>query len=172
VDPFYRARLIRHLTLAGGHLAAESVQDPDLKSAVTPEVAGSSPSLPFVFPVPSVSDRPPSLRYDGVRESVLRSFYKCQPSDPGSVGVVPRADYADPPPELARLGSAIRMLRERQGLKQIEVATAAGMTESQVSDIERGQNNPGWILVVRLVVNGIGVSLSEFAVAYEESSAG
>jgi transcriptional regulator with XRE-family HTH domain len=33
-------------------------------------------------------------------------------------------------------------LREREGLKQIELATAAGMTESQISDIERGKNNP------------------------------
>jgi hypothetical protein len=50
-------------------------------------------------------------------------------------------DYAR---TLVALGTA---LREREGLKQIELATAAGMTESQISDIERGKNNPGWLLV-------------------------
>lgn len=80
---------------------------------------------------------------------------------------MPRADYDEPPPELANLGRALRELRERQGLKQIEVATAAGMTESQVSDIERGKNNPGWLLVTRLVADGLGLTLGDLVGAYE-----
>jgi transcriptional regulator with XRE-family HTH domain len=40
-------------------------------------------------------------------------------------------------------------------LKQIELAAAADATESQVSDIERAQNNPGWILITRLL-DGLG----------------
>lgn len=80
---------------------------------------------------------------------------------------VPRADYDDPPSELLRLGCAVRALRKQQGLKQIELATAAGITESQVSDIERGKNNPGWRLIVRIIVVGLGLSISDFARAYD-----
>jgi transcriptional regulator with XRE-family HTH domain len=82
---------------------------------------------------------------------------------------MPRANYDDPPTELVRLGIALRELRERQGFKQIEVATAAGMTESQVSDIERGKNNPGWLLLTRLLNDGLGLPVSELAEAYERA---
>ncbi len=79
---------------------------------------------------------------------------------------VPRARYDTPPPELARLGAALKVLREERGLKQIEVASGADMTESQVSDIERGRNNPGWLLVMRLLA-GLGVDLDDLVVAYK-----
>jgi transcriptional regulator with XRE-family HTH domain len=79
---------------------------------------------------------------------------------------VPRARYDDPPPELLRLGLAVRTLRERKGLKQIELATAAGATESQVSDIERGKNNPGWRLIVRIVEDGLDLTVGDLADAY------
>jgi transcriptional regulator with XRE-family HTH domain len=79
---------------------------------------------------------------------------------------VPRANYEEPPPELLRLGGAVKELRKQQGLKQIELATAAGMSESQISDIERGKNSPGWRLLVR-VIDGLGVSLAEFGQAYD-----
>ena len=84
---------------------------------------------------------------------------------------MPRADYEDPPPRLRALGAALRELREREGLKQIELATAAGMTESQVSDIERGKNNPGWLLVARMVEDGLGLGMGELAAAYERALA-
>ena len=80
---------------------------------------------------------------------------------------MPRADYDDPPSELLRLGRAVCALRKQQGLKQIELATAAGITESQVSDIERGKNNPGWRLIVRIVVDGLGLGVSDLARAYD-----
>jgi transcriptional regulator with XRE-family HTH domain len=82
---------------------------------------------------------------------------------------VPRADYDDPPSELLRLGRAVRALRTQQGLKQIELATAAGISESQVSDIERGKNNPGWRLVARIVVDGLGLAISDLARAYDRA---
>lgn len=83
---------------------------------------------------------------------------------------MPRASYDDPPVELLRLGRALKGLREGQGLKQIEVATAAGMTESQISDIERGKNNPGWLLLVKLVESGLGLSMGELVNAYEQAA--
>jgi transcriptional regulator with XRE-family HTH domain len=80
---------------------------------------------------------------------------------------MPRASYEEPPAELVHLGAALRELREGKDLKQIELATAAGMTESQVSDIERGKNNPGWLLVMRLLVDGLGADLGDLTVAYK-----
>lgn len=80
---------------------------------------------------------------------------------------VPRANYDDPPPELTQLGAALKELREKRGLKQIEAASGADMTESQVSDIERGKNNPGWLLLIRLLVDGLDANLGDLATAYE-----
>jgi transcriptional regulator with XRE-family HTH domain len=87
----------------------------------------------------------------------------------GSVPTMPRARYDDPPPELVHLGHALRELRESAGLKQIEIATAASMTEGQVSDIERGKNNPGWRLIVRIVNDGLGLTIADFAEAYAKA---
>lgn len=82
---------------------------------------------------------------------------------------VPRARYDTSPPELAHLGIALKALREERGLKQIEVASGADMTESQVSDIERGKNNPGWLLLMRLLVDGLDADLRDLASAYERA---
>jgi transcriptional regulator with XRE-family HTH domain len=82
---------------------------------------------------------------------------------------MPRADYREPPDELMRLGAAIRELRKQRGFKQIELATAAGVTESQVSDIERGKNNPGWSLLMRLM-DGLSLPVSDLADAYERAA--
>jgi transcriptional regulator with XRE-family HTH domain len=84
---------------------------------------------------------------------------------------VPRADYENPPDSLRYLGRALRALREDRGLKQIELATSAKTTESQVSDIERAQNNPGWILVARLL-DGHDATVSDLADAYGRAERG
>lgn len=92
-------------------------------------------------------------------------------ADGQRVSTLPRADYETPPDALRHLGRALRALREDRGLKQIELATAAGATESQVSDIERAQNNPGWILVARLL-DGMGATLADLADAYGRAERG
>jgi len=56
-------------------------------------------------------------------------------------------------------------------MKQIELGAAAGATESQVSDIERAQNNPGWILVARLL-EGMEATVGDLAGAYERAERG
>jgi len=84
---------------------------------------------------------------------------------------VPRADYENPPDALRYLGSALRALREDRGLKQIELAAAADATESQVSDIERARNNPGWILIARLL-DGMDATVADFANAYNRAERG
>lgn len=63
----------------------------------------------------------------------------------------------------------MKALREERGLKQIEAASGAGMTESQVSDIERGYNNPGWLLLIRLLSDGLDAGLGDLADAYERA---
>jgi transcriptional regulator with XRE-family HTH domain len=78
---------------------------------------------------------------------------------------VPRADYSNPPDSLVYLGHALRWLREERGLKQIELGAAAGATETQVSNVERAKNNPGWTLVVRLL-EGMNATVAELAEAY------
>jgi transcriptional regulator with XRE-family HTH domain len=82
---------------------------------------------------------------------------------------VPRADHKPPPTELVRLGSALKTLRQGRDLKQIEVATGANLTESQISEIENARNNPGWLLVMRLVVDGMGLELRDLVAAYEDT---
>jgi transcriptional regulator with XRE-family HTH domain len=39
----------------------------------------------------------------------------------------------------ARIGRALRVLRQRRGLRQCEVAAAAGVSQSTISDVERGR---------------------------------
>lgn len=84
---------------------------------------------------------------------------------------MPRADYENPPDSLRYLGRAFRALREDRDLKQIELATAADATESQVSDIERAQNSPGWILITRLL-DGLDATVGDLADAYERAERG
>ena len=84
---------------------------------------------------------------------------------------MPRADHSNPPDSLRLLGRALRALREDRDLKQIELATAASTTESQVSDIERSANNPGWILVARLL-DGMGATVADLADAYGRAERG
>ena len=78
---------------------------------------------------------------------------------------MPRAAHDNPPNSLRYLGRALRALREDRGLKQIELAAAADATESQVSDIERARNNPGWVLVARLL-DGLDATIADLADAY------
>jgi transcriptional regulator with XRE-family HTH domain len=84
---------------------------------------------------------------------------------------MPRADYENPPDALRFLGRALRALREDRGLKQIELAAAANATESQVSDIERARNNPGWLLITRLL-DGLGATIADLADAYGRAERG
>lgn len=66
-----------------------------------------------------------------------------------------RADEPQP-----ALGSAIRQLREKRGLTQETLAHEAGITTGTLSLIERGQSNPAWGTVSRLV-DALGASMGE-----------
>lgn len=80
---------------------------------------------------------------------------------------MPRADYrSGSPPELRRLGAAMRELRQEAGLRQIELAVNSGVSEGRVSEIEHGKNDLRWSTLLR-VLEGLDVSLSELAAALE-----
>jgi transcriptional regulator with XRE-family HTH domain len=53
----------------------------------------------------------------------------------------------EPQPEL---GAAIRQLRERRGLTQVEVARRADIESTWLSRIETGSANPSWGTVRRI----------------------
>lgn len=85
---------------------------------------------------------------------------------------MPRARYDQHnAPELASLGAAIRQLRAARGLKQIEVATAAGITETQLSEIENGKANPGWLIVSRLTARGLNAPMKDLGELYDHHTA-
>jgi transcriptional regulator with XRE-family HTH domain len=52
--------------------------------------------------------------------------------------------------ELARLGAAVRKLREERGLSQHEFAVAAGVGERRIRALEAGRLDPDYVLLVRL----------------------
>jgi transcriptional regulator with XRE-family HTH domain len=81
---------------------------------------------------------------------------------------MPRANYENPPDDLIRLGGAMRLLRRTSGLRQKDLAAMTGMPESQISDIERGKNNPGWLLTIR-ILGGMGRSVGDLASAYTDA---
>jgi transcriptional regulator with XRE-family HTH domain len=51
----------------------------------------------------------------------------------------------------ARIGRALRVLRQRRGLRQTEVAVAAGVSQSTVSDIECGRSGGLPVATIRRV---------------------
>jgi transcriptional regulator with XRE-family HTH domain len=60
----------------------------------------------------------------------------------------------------ARLGTAVKAIREEQGLKQTEVAERMDVPASFLSDIERGVRNPSLSTLYSLA-DALGVKLSE-----------
>lgn len=61
--------------------------------------------------------------------------------------------------ELQALGEAIRALRGPR-LSQVELAARAGLHNTYLSGIERGQRNPSWT-VVRAIAAGLEVTVAE-----------
>lgn len=82
---------------------------------------------------------------------------------------MPRARY-DPEQtrELKWLGQALAALRKKAGLTQRQLAERAGRPFSQVADIERGANSPGWLLLVHLC-RTLGVTMADLGRAYDEA---
>jgi XRE family transcriptional regulator, regulator of sulfur utilization len=69
----------------------------------------------------------------------------------------------------ARLGPAIRRLREAQGLTQEDFAQRAGLTMSTVNATERSRTNPTWTTVL-IFAEGLGLTVAELAKEIEEEA--
>ena len=59
------------------------------------------------------------------------------------------------------VGSRLRLVREKQGLSQRELARRAGVTNGTISLIEQNKNSPS-VASLRKVLQGIPMSLAEF----------
>ena len=58
------------------------------------------------------------------------------------------------------LGEAVRSIREKAGMSQMELAFACDLHPTYVSRVETGARNPTWIVIVRLAY-GLGIRPSE-----------
>jgi transcriptional regulator with XRE-family HTH domain len=72
------------------------------------------------------------------------------------------------------LGSAVRDLREREGLTQADVVerTNTFFDAWQVNNVEQAEESPEFMrldLIVRLVIEGVGASVSELLRAMQQS---
>jgi transcriptional regulator with XRE-family HTH domain len=57
-----------------------------------------------------------------------------------------------------RLAVQITMGRERAGMSQMALALKSGVTQPMISHIERGDQQPTWPTIMRLL-NGLGMSM-------------
>ena len=53
-------------------------------------------------------------------------------------------------PDAAALGGAVRAIRDKRGLSQVQLADATGFIQAWISHVEHGKRNPSWNNVVRL----------------------
>jgi transcriptional regulator with XRE-family HTH domain len=67
------------------------------------------------------------------------------------------------------LAATVRSLREARGIGQETLAHRAGLSVATYARIERGQVNPTWT-TVRRVLDALGVSLAEFGAAVDARS--
>ena len=58
--------------------------------------------------------------------------------------------------DVAVLGTAIRKLREKRGLSQVELARAAGLTQPAIAWIEKGQRSAS-LATLNSIGKGLGV---------------
>jgi transcriptional regulator with XRE-family HTH domain len=83
-------------------------------------------------------------------------------------------DFSLPAPsektkELARLGKAVRELREERRLSRGELAAAVGVGHSRIQALEAGRLDPDYVLLVRLA-KALGVRAGALVLRAEESA--
>jgi ribosome-binding protein aMBF1 (putative translation factor) len=60
-----------------------------------------------------------------------------------------------------RVGSRIRLLRERAGLTQEQLAEKSGLLQSHISRLERGHHSPSFVTLER-IASALAIEVSEF----------
>jgi XRE family transcriptional regulator, regulator of sulfur utilization len=72
-----------------------------------------------------------------------------------------------PLPDAAALGRAVRLIRDEQGISQVQLSEKTGLMQSWISHIEHGRRNPTWSNIVRLSA-GLGIGVAELAARSEQ----
>ena len=68
------------------------------------------------------------------------------------------------------LAHTLRRLREERGQSQEDVAQSAGITLAALARIERGQTNPRWT-TVRRILGALEITLSELGTTLDDAPA-
>ena len=61
---------------------------------------------------------------------------------------------------LGKLGSRIRQLRKERGLSQDRLALECNLTQTYISQIERGERNVS-VLAIQLLAQAMGITLAQ-----------
>jgi transcriptional regulator with XRE-family HTH domain len=61
---------------------------------------------------------------------------------------------------LVQIGKRVRLLRQRKGWTQIDMAVALDMNRGHISDIEQGKREVG-IITLQVIARGLGTTMSE-----------
>jgi transcriptional regulator with XRE-family HTH domain len=61
---------------------------------------------------------------------------------------------------LVEIGKRVRLLRQRKGWTQIDMAVALDMNRGHISDIEQGKREVG-IITLQVIARGLGTTMSE-----------
>lgn len=132
---------------------------------VSPAPTPTPPAAPVVtIPVPPTSKtcaKPSFLRTgrtEALGETCMRArlvvttaWRKCEARERSIIEIVPRDDHENPAQDLLRVGGARWVPRTKAGLRQRDLSALTAMWASQMSDIVRGRNDPGWLLTVRVL---------------------
>jgi transcriptional regulator with XRE-family HTH domain len=70
----------------------------------------------------------------------------------------------------ARIGKAVKAVRNTQGLTQEDLAAKADLHPTYISDVERGVRNPSWDVIARLA-EGMDVPTTAIASEYDRQAA-
>ncbi|HEY4279115.1 MAG TPA: helix-turn-helix transcriptional regulator [Conexibacter sp.] len=68
----------------------------------------------------------------------------------------------DPSPELRSLARVLKRQRRALDLTQEALADASGVSAKHIGEIERGNKDPRFTTVMRLVSDGLGTPAEEF----------
>jgi len=68
------------------------------------------------------------------------------------------------------LAHTLRRLREERGQSQEDVAQSAGITLAALARIERGQTNPRWT-TVRRILSALEITLTELGTTLDDAPA-